>query len=84
LAGALFLAIFGFALCSLGLAQWFAPVKSPAQLEATDDPIRNGLKILEKRVPSSAKALHQVVDSPAIELLNDWTYTGKPKPSPFR
>jgi hypothetical protein len=84
LAGVLFLAIFGFALCSMGWAQsWFAPVKTPANLQAADDPVRNGLKIVEKRVSTSVHAPHHVVDTPAMELLNDWSYTSKGKPSPY-
>jgi hypothetical protein len=84
LAGVLFLAIFAFALSSVAWAQsWFAPVKVPANLQAADDPVRNGLKIVEKRMPTSVHSPHQVVDTPAMELLNDWSYTSKGKPSPY-
>jgi hypothetical protein len=83
-AGILFLGIAGFAGYSLASAQsWFAPVKATARLEASDDPVRNGLNILNHREAVRTEARDPKTGLPTVVQMDDWTYTGKPAVSPY-
>jgi hypothetical protein len=62
----------------------FVPAGDPAPLEAADDPVKNGLHILEPLHADFNRGKRSVVEKPAIVLLDDWTYTDNPKPSGFK
>ncbi len=78
------LCIAGFALASLASAGGlFAPQGNPTALQAADDPVHNGFRILDTRsvTPSIRRETNE---EPAVILLNDWMYTGQTKPSPYK
>ena len=73
----------GFTVMSLVAPQLLSGAKETARLEPGDDPILNGLRILDRSRQDISIANAKNTSNPAIILLNDWSYTGKPKPSPF-
>lgn len=80
LAAVVLLSVPAFAVCSLvhgGLAR-----TPDVELARGDDPIRNGLRIID--APTVATAAPRTADE---VLVTDWTFTGGPtkgKPSPYR
>jgi hypothetical protein len=78
------LGIAGFAVYSMASAQtFFAPEGAPVQLDASHDPLQNGLRILETRRENGPRLTRPEYDDPTVILLDDWSYTDKGKPSPY-
>jgi hypothetical protein len=72
-----------FAICSLIRAG--SGSLPDVVLSSADDPIRNGLRIVEPPVTAAqAGALPRHVDAAAEVVVNDWTFTDKGKPSPYQ
>jgi len=61
---------------------WFGPKGETTALSAADDPVRNGLRIVE--TPNARRVQVQNSQESAIVLLDEWTFTGKTKPSPYK
>jgi hypothetical protein len=59
----------------------FAPEGNPIKLESAQEPLLNGLRILETRAADSPR-LHKENDETVL-LLDEWTFTTKGKPSPY-
>ncbi len=77
--------IAGFALASLASAGvLFAPQGNPAPLHASDDPVRNGLRIIETHRNGAPSLQRKANEDPSVVLLNDWVYTAQTKPSPYK
>jgi hypothetical protein len=85
LAAVLCAGIAGFSIFSLlsgsGL---FAPTGNPIALQKADDPVRNGLRIIEVRALNAPARVEQTwSDDSTVILLDNWIFTDKGKPSPF-
>ena len=80
---ALCVGISAFAVASLASAGgFFVPEGSPTALRANDDPVRNGLRIIETR-GSMARGEIRANDSNFV-LLDEFVNTAKSKPSPYQ
>ena len=78
------LGIAGFAVYSMASGPaFFAPAGSPVQLQASHDPLQNGLRILETRHDRTPRLTRPEQGDSAVLLLDDWSYTDKSKPSPY-
>jgi hypothetical protein len=86
LGGVVALAVAGFCGYSLAAAQaWFAPASQVADLDRADDPVHNGLVIVETpRKPQVLPRRADNADESPVILLDEWTYTSKGKPSPYQ
>jgi hypothetical protein len=85
IAAALCFGIAGFALASLASAgALFAPTGNPTALHAADDPVRNGLRIIETRAGDAPGVQRRANEDPTVILLADWIYTGQTKPSAYK
>jgi hypothetical protein len=82
LAAAIVLSIPAYAVCSLLPRAASRP--GSVALAEKDDPIWNGLRIVHQ-VPASHDERHTPVVSRAetAEVLTEWTFTTKGKPSPY-
>ena len=78
LASVILLSIPAFALASL--LPGATPGEPGAELARGDDPIRNGLRIVEP--PVQARIQSRQADA-AEEVVTDWSFTDKGKPSPY-
>src|SRR5262245_841064 len=82
----LFLALAGFSAYSIAASPgWFRAAAATVQLADADDPVFNGLRIID--TPHFRQAPRRTVsaDASAVILLDEWTYTGgKVKPSPYK
>jgi hypothetical protein len=54
------------------------------ELARADDPIRNGLRIVEPPVAAVVTARTSREDAAEEIVLNNWNFTGKGKPSPYK
>ncbi len=73
------LAIAGFAVYSMASAgTFFAPDGDTAQLQASHDPLQNGLRIQQPRHENPSRLTRTDANEPTVVLLDDWTYTGGP------
>jgi hypothetical protein len=61
----------------------FAPVGNPTALQTADDPVHNGLRIIETRATNSPRIERARNDDSTVILLDNWIYTTKGKPSPY-
>jgi hypothetical protein len=78
------LGIAGFAVYSMASARtFFAPEGNPVQMQASHDPLQNGMRIMETRRESTPRLTRPDHDDATVILLDDWSYTGKTKPSPY-
>ena len=85
LPGVLCIGIAGFATYSMASAgAWFAPNGNPVPLAASDDPVRNGLRIIETRTVDAPRVQRLANEDPAVILLDDWAFTSKGTPSPYK
>jgi hypothetical protein len=84
LAGILCTGIAGFAIFSLASGEGlFALTGNPTALQMADDPVHNGLRIIDVRAVNSPRIERtRNEDSPVI-LLDNWIFTDKGKPSPY-
>lgn len=76
--------IAGFAIASLASAgSLFAPQGNPTALQSGDDPVRNGLRIIETRRADGPRLQRKEDEDSAVILLDEWVFTDKGKPSPY-
>ena len=84
LAAVLSIGIAGFAIVSLASGEGvFAPIGNPLALQKADDPVSNGLHIIEVRSGVSPRVHQTWDDDSGVILLDSWIFTEKGKPSPF-
>jgi hypothetical protein len=81
LAAAVVLAVPAYAVCSL--MPGAAPRTGQVALADSDDPIRNGLRIITQSSARAEQSVPQIDRGPQVELLTQWTFTDKGKPSPY-
>jgi hypothetical protein len=82
--------LLGLPALAIGFLKPWGATSGTTAIAAEDDPLANGLQILEPPIvtaSSNAKSGHDKAnggEKADVEvLLNDWTYTGsRPKPSP--
>ena len=86
MSAAIVLGLVGFAVYSLAASPaWFKPASPTATLAGADDPVFNGLRIIETPHFRQAQPRTISADPSAVVLLDEWTYTGgKVKPSPYK
>ena len=84
LSTAIFLGIAGFAACSLFTQNGaIGQENTPVYLEATDDTLVNGMNFINRIRRLGPARPVTLSAEPAVILLDDWTYTGKPTTSSF-
>jgi hypothetical protein len=60
------------------------PGSATATLAESDDPLRNGLRIVDPPVGARSKGTGVTANGDAEVELSDWTFTGKSQSSPYQ